>query len=252
MQRYVFGMSIKCQAAPVAGRLIVCWQKIKNSAAGQYWWNAATGAWTNTFGSGNFSHHEVFEDCYYRYVIVLDGTTSPIRARMLIYGHTVTGSAVMGWRVHIDTDWVDFDTGTTEIDPVDNNLWLVLGDLTNSDTRADQVIFDIRYFVIGEVDSLDQIAFTNFSDNPLDTFPFDYDIQQLINPFPDDWALWVPRQDPDNRGAYRGVWVAGLGLKTRTCISMARRIGWCIRFALRVMLILIFLSLVSVRILSRH
>ena len=173
--------------------------KIKNSAAGQYWWNASTGAWTNTFGAGNFSHHEVFEDCYYRYVIVLDGTTTPIRARMLIYGHTVTGAAVMGWRVHIDTDWVDFNTGTTEIDPVDNDLWLVLGDLTSSDTRADRVIFDIRYCVIGEVDSLNHIAFTNFSDNPLDTFPFDYDIQQLVNPFPSDWSLWIPRQDPDNR-----------------------------------------------------
>ncbi len=91
------------------------------------------------------------------------------------------------------SQWAEFGTGTTDIDEVNNSAWIVIGDLVNDKSAGYDIQYNIDSIVIGEIDDTDiaQFSWMNFAFSG--SFPYPYGIYTLLNPFPDEWSYWVPR-----------------------------------------------------------
>lgn len=164
---------------------------MKNAPDGVKWnYVANTSTWTSTF-----THTRAYYDegSYYRFVIVFDGTTTPKRARSLVYGWTEAAGGG-AWRLSYDSTWRDFDTGSGDIDPFDNSAWVIFGDSISAATRAAQIVFDFRRIMIGEIDTanVEEFAFSNRSSAT--GANFQYEILKRLNPMPDNQTLWIPRE----------------------------------------------------------
>ena len=162
--------------------------KIKNPSGTTYYYRASTSAWQTSFVNTRAYYDE---GSYYRFVIIIDGTTSPKRARSLVYGYEPN---TQGWNINYDSTWRDFDTASTDIDPIDNDLWVLFGDNDNNNaSRSAQIIYDFRNIMIGEIDTanVEEFAFTNKGGG---AFPFDYEIFAYLNPMPDAQTMWISRE----------------------------------------------------------
>ena len=129
---------------------------------------------------------------YYRFVILVDGVSSPKRMRSLVYGANNAQNAPGGWVLNYDSDWLDIGTSAGEIDPVDNSLWLLLGDPISSHASRIDVIFDVRRLMIAELTSpyIDEIAYSNRSTAA--GVNYQYSIMKRINPMPLVSTFWIP------------------------------------------------------------
>ncbi len=171
--------------------------KMKNESDSARWYYVAS---TNTWQASSAHTRDFFDEgSYYRFVIVFDGTTSPKRLRSLVYGVTndinIIGIDIGGWELNYDSEWVDLTTGSGNCDPIDNDLWVVFGDPINAHaSRSEQVIFDFRRIMIGEIDTanLDEVAWSNRSDaTGANT---SYIIVQRLNPMPNAQTCWIGRE----------------------------------------------------------
>lgn len=170
--------------------------RMKNESDSVRWqYVASSQVWQAAFANtrGYFD-----EGSYYRFVLVLDGTASPKRARGLVYGITndvdVPGSDVGGWALNYDSTWVDLTTGSGNCDPFDNSGWIIFGDPINAHaSRSAQVIFDFRRIMIGEIDTanLTEFAWSNRSSSGGSFF---YEIVKRVNPMPDAQTHWIPHE----------------------------------------------------------
>ena len=165
--------------------------KVRNPSNAEYNYVASTDTWQTLFANtrSNFD-----EDSYYRFVIVYDGTQATPRARSMVFGYT-EDTNFHGWALNYDSSWRNFDTNATDIDPVNNDLWVVLGDPTNDETKS-VTTFDFRRVMIGELveSNVEEFAFTN---NGSGSFPIDYELFLYLNPMPDDCTMWIPRDVHD-------------------------------------------------------
>ena len=160
---------------------------ITDGATGaRYNYIAATDIWQTTYAYTQVSYDV---GSYYRFVILVDGLSSPKRMRSLVYG-AVGGNG--GWVLNYDSDWLDFGTAAAaEIDPVDNQLYLLLGDPIDSHASRIDVIYDIKRLMIAELTSpyIGEIAYSNRSTAG---GSFNYSVMKRINPMPLDSTFWIP------------------------------------------------------------
>jgi len=165
--------------------------KMKNPSATQYQYVRSSGLWTSTF---THTDDYFLEDAFYRFVILYDGTQATPRVRSLIYGDLASGTEG-AYNLRYDSTWRDFDTSAFDVDPFDNDMWVMFADNINDASPNERTIMDFRRIMIGELDEtvLEEIAFSNYSITNSDTFPYDYDIHQFLNPMPDAQSCWVPR-----------------------------------------------------------
>ncbi len=170
--------------------------RMKNESDGARWnYVASTEVWQAAFA---YTRAFFDEGSYYRFVIILDGTTSPKRTRSLVYGITndisILGNAVGGWALNYDSTWRNFTTGSGNIDPIDNSLWALFGDPINAHaSRSAQVIMDFRRIMIGEIDTanLDEFAWSNRSSAGGSG---NYEILKRLNPMSNAQTQWTPHE----------------------------------------------------------
>ncbi len=170
--------------------------KVKNSSGTEVNWRQLDdpAIWSLTFGN----YRAFFDEgSYYRFVLIFDGTTSPKQVRLLVYGSTETNDNRTGWALSFDTLWNIEGTGTTEMDAIDDDLWVVFGDLSNDQTKSAIVIYDFRRIMIAEMDTSvrAEFGFTNYSVERDVTQQ--REIQKYLNPMPDTQTLWIPREPYD-------------------------------------------------------
>jgi hypothetical protein len=100
-----------------------------------------------------------------------------------------------GARLVGDTDWVAFGAGATDIDAIDNDAYMVIGDLAN-DAGGYQHVVSVEWARMHEVTGVRQeVAFVAGAAEA--AFPFPYEIREYVCPLgllTAGHPLWIPAE----------------------------------------------------------
>ncbi len=166
--------------------------KLRDTGGTVLTWRKTAKDWSTSFQHSHsnfkYSHN------YHVWVFYIDGDNNRVRMLGFVQGKASV-SPHCGLMLFTDTGW---RTWGTDVDGVDNDLYLVFGDGRTDNGAAIDVIDTIEWVaVMDDVRGDAGYAYTNDADDV--AFPFPYHITVLRN-FDPSFPMWVPAQPYDVSG----------------------------------------------------
>lgn len=151
--------------------------RFKNPSATVYTWRNLNDNWSTSFAH---SHTRANDD---NYIILNIYHKVGSGIRVIGYGYddedSGTGSD-SGARLIGDTDWVAFGAGATDIDAIDDDAYMVIGDLAN-DAGGYEHIVSVEWARLHEITGVRQeVAYAAGAVTA--AFPFPYEIREYVCP----------------------------------------------------------------------
>lgn len=175
--------------------------KFRNPVGTVYNWDNSGGSWTTLFKYSwrHVGPYGMVVLCFYW----INGTG--LKWTGLQVDNYVSSSTIAGPRLGTDTEYKLFGTNGPVIDEIDNDAYLVIGDLQNNNSDGEDRTLHVEFVSLGEIKGVNKELLWATGDRP------NYEIHEFVCPEDDllngFLPLWIPSQaeHPDNPVIARGA-----------------------------------------------